>query len=342
MADMTDSAFCRVVKEVLLEVDNQQSPSTPAGSAGLRSGNKNPTSYQLQATSFPLIFREMISSEAVVRKNKKTLAMAELHPSERPIIQQIFGGDPEVMAKAAREIEETFYLDGIDINMGCPVYKIVSNFNGAALMKEPARAAQIVRAVKAVVSVPVSVKIRLGWNDPNECVAFAKVLEASGADAIEVHARTKMQGYSGKANWAQVAKIKRVVSIPVLVNGDIVSGATALEALEKSGADGVLIGRGALGNPWIFLEIKQAIKDMSDRSYKTYRTYQPLAERLHVIRRHLELHCEQYGERGVVTFRKHLGWYFRGLPHAKEIRERLFAAKTREELIAALDRGDDP
>jgi tRNA-dihydrouridine synthase B len=223
MADMTDLPFCLICKE----------------------------------HKTPMMFREMVSSEAVVRMNEKTLKMAESDDRERPLVQQIFGSDPHTMAEAARIIEEKFHPDGIDINMGCPVYNIVSNFNGAALIKEPERAAAIVREMKKVVPCPVSVKTRLGWSKDTDCLEFVKVVADAGADLISIHGRTKEQGYSGKANWDRVGEARRQVPhLPVFVNGDITTPELAKEALAKSGADGVLIGRGLLGNPWFAKEVE--------------------------------------------------------------------------------------
>ncbi len=172
MADMTDSAFCRVVKEV-------------------------------SGADAPVVFREMVSSEAVVRKNDKTLGMTDIHPDERPLVQQIFGSDPKTMAESAKIIEAEHHPEGFDINMGCPVYKIVHNFNGAALMQNPELAASIILEMKKVISVPLSVKIRLGWSDPKDCLTFIKALEDAGADLVTIHGRTKSQGYSGKSDWAK-------------------------------------------------------------------------------------------------------------------------------------------
>ena len=296
MADMTDSAFCRVVRAV-----------TPK--------------------EVPLVmFREMVSSEAVVRGSDKTLGMTLIHADERPLVQQLFGSDPETMAAAAKMIEAEHHPEGFDINMGCPVYKIVHNFNGAALMKEPELATRIIKAMKAVITVPLSVKIRLGWSDPTECLDFIKTLEAAGAELVTVHGRTKTQGYSGKSDWAMIARAKQQVSIPVLCNGDIHSAEQIPEALKISGCDGVLIARGALGNPWFFAQAAEVLAGKKP-------TPVTLEERVRVVRLHAKLHVEQYGERGLVSFRKHLTWYFKGLPHAKLLRERLINVTT----IADLD-----
>jgi len=304
MADMTDSAFCRVVQEV-----------TDAG----------------QPTPSPLVmFREMVSAEAVVRGNDKTLGMTAIHEAERPLVQQIFGSDPVTMAKAASMIEAEHHPEGFDINMGCPVYKIVHNFNGAALMQNAELAGNIVRAMKAAITVPLSVKIRLGWSEPTECVAFAQALEAAGANLITVHGRTKLQGYSGVADWRQVGEVKKAVSIPVLVNGDVHTAEKVVEALKQSNADGVLIARGALGNPWIFAQINEVLAGLPV-------TPITIGERLRVVRRHLNLHLEQYGEASVPTFRKHLSWYFKGLPHMKDYKEGMMKASTRVELETILD-----
>lgn len=297
MADMTDSEFCLIAKRF-----------------GAR-----------------IVFREMVSSEALVRANDKTLDMCAFEEAERPIIQQIFGADPDAMAEAARIVEEKFHPDGIDINMGCPVYKITSNFNGAALMKEPERAAAIIRKMKAAISVPLSVKIRLGWSDPTECLEFAKTVEAAGADLLTVHGRTKAQGYSGVADWHMVGEVKKRVSIPVLVNGDIHSPETAKPAMEASGADGALIARGALGNPWILKQIEETLRDgrVSTRIDD--------ATRVRTAIDHTKLMIARWGEeRGVTLMRKHYAWYFKGGPRSKEVRLRLNQAKSLAEVEEVL------
>ncbi|PIZ55249.1 tRNA dihydrouridine synthase DusB, partial [Candidatus Uhrbacteria bacterium CG_4_10_14_0_2_um_filter_41_7] len=232
MADMTDSAYCQVVRQVV---------------------NEKIINSRL------IVFREMVSSEAVVRGNDKTLGMTDIHESERPLIQQIFGANPETMAESARIIETNYSPEGIDINMGCPVYKITSNFNGSALMKDGELASKIVSAVKEKISVPLSVKMRAGWSDHTECIQFAKVIEKAGADLITVHGRTKEQAYAGLSNREVVRQVKEVVSIPVLYNGDVFTWQDYFIALQETECDGVLIARGALGNPWIFLQIEQKL-----------------------------------------------------------------------------------
>lgn len=279
-----------------------------------------------KAHGAPLMFREMVSSEAIVRLNPKTLEMARFDERERPLVQQIFGSDPATMAEAARIIEERFHPDGIDINMGCPVYNIVSNFNGAFLIKEPERATAIIRAVTSAVSVPVSVKTRLGWTKDTDVLEFVKVLEAAGANLISVHGRTKEQGYSGTANWKRVGEARKNTSLPLLVNGDITSIELAEQALRESGADGLLIGRGALGNPWIFNRLTTGLRDGIDPGPPT------LDERFAVILEHARLHLERYGENGLVKLRKHLPWYFKNVPGFKTIRSELVRVTTLKDL----------
>ncbi|MBM3204911.1 tRNA dihydrouridine synthase DusB [Candidatus Uhrbacteria bacterium] len=299
MADMSDLPFCLICKEL----------------------------------GTPLMFREMVSSEAIVRLNPKTLKMASFDERERPLVQQIFGSDPQVMAEAARIIEERFHPDAIDINMGCPVYNIVSNFNGAFLIKEPQRARAIIQAMKKAVTVPVSVKTRLGWSQDTDCLEFVKVVEDAGADLISIHGRTKEQGYSGKANWERVGEARRQVpNTPVLVNGDITTPELAKEALAISGADGVLIGRGGLGNPWNFYRILRALTTHQDIPEPT------IEERMRVIREHAKLQVQHYGEHGLIKLRKHLPWYFKGFSGWKDIRSDLVRISTTQELDNVLER----
>ncbi len=286
-----------------------------------------PFSLMCKKFGADIIFREMVSSQAVVRGNVKTLRMTDVRDEERPLIQQIFGSDPDVMAKAAQIIYETSRPDGIDLNMGCPVYKITSNFDGASLMKDPERAMAIVRAVKSAVPVPVSVKTRLGWKHDTDCLDFIPRLAEAGADLISLHGRTKEQGYAGKANWTRVGEARALVPhLPFLLNGDVTDLASCTQALEASQASGVLIGRGALGRPWIFQELKQREN-----------VALTIQERVAIVREHATLQVEHYGEHGLIKLRKHLPWYFKGLPEWKSIRAALVRISTLEELNRILD-----
>ncbi len=313
MADMSDLPFCLVCKDL----------------------------------GAPLMFREMVSSEAIVRMSPKTLEMAKFDERERPLVQQIFGSDPAVMAEAARIIEERYHPDGIDINMGCPVYNLTSNFNGASLIREPERAAAIIKAMKAAVKVPISVKTRLGWIQDTDCLEFVKVLEQAGAELISIHGRTKEQGYSGVANWDRIGEARKNTSLPMLVNGDIVSPETAKIALEKSGADGVLLGRAALGNPWVFKQIVDAV-DPSRGGVtppgSNGSLYPTMDERIRVVKDHAAIHMLRYGERGMVLFRKHLAYYFKKelkqiYPQLdwNDVRSRLVRVSNMDELNAILE-----
>lgn len=300
MADMTDSAFCRTIRTIG-DVD--------------------------------ILYREMVSSEAVVRDNAKTLGMTDFVDDERPIVQQIFGADPLTMAKAAEIVMEHAGPEGIDINMGCPVYKLTSNFNGAALMKDPKLAADIVKEMKRALGpdVPLSVKIRLGWDDPDTFKTFIPVLEEAGADLIGMHGRTRSQAYGGISDWERIRQAKEIATVPFLANGDIHKPSQVAEVLEHTKCDGVLIARGVLGNPWFF-------KQVADPDYVI--TPQ---ERADVVYSHAKLHVAQYGERAIMTFRKHLSWYFKSekigyiIPGIKDFRSKLLRTTSLEELKALLD-----
>lgn len=270
-----------------------------------------------------VIYREMVSAEAVVRGNKKTLKMAEFDEAERPVILQIFGKNHAIMAEAAKILEEKYAPDGIDINMGCPARKIVSSFNGASLMREPESAAEIIKAVKSAVKIPVSVKTRTGWSDEKEILKFSSAIEAAGADAIAIHGRTKAMGYSGRANWEIIGQVKKRLKIPVIANGDIADYASFKKAMEISGADGCLIGRGAVGNPWIFKNIKNK-KDARPSFYEIKK----------IIFKHAERHLKCHGE--LVSFRKHLLSYFKGAPGAKKMRAALARIKSLDDLTDIL------
>lgn len=287
MAGITDSAFRRIVKEMGAD----------------------------------LVYTEMISDKALVFGNKKTGEMIRLEPEERPASCQIFGSDPAFMARAARIVEDAG-ADLIDINMGCPTPKIVRNGEGAALMRNPRLAAEIIRAVVSAVARPVTVKIRKGWdNNSVNAVEIARIAASEGARAVAVHGRTRDQLYSGKADWGIIAKVKRAVDIPVIGNGDVRSPRDAKRMLDETGCDAVMIGRGTLGNPWIFRETRRFLL------YGETIPPPTLDERLSMMLRHLEMAIQEKGEHiAILQMRKHLAWYLHGLRDSARAREAINCA----------------
>lgn len=270
-----------------------------------------------------LCYSEMISSNGLVFGQKNTLDLLASVPEERPVAMQLFGNDPAMMANAAT-ILSGYPIDIIDINMGCPVRKVVKKGAGAALMKDPARAAEIIAAVRRATRKALTVKIRTGWtHETKNAVDFARMAEENGADAITVHGRTWSDGFGGSVDLAAIAQVKQGVGIPVIGNGDVQSYDDGLEMQDKTGVDGVMIGRGALGAPWIFE--KSAEPTSIDR-------------RQRVLLEHLQL-IEQYGQPQypLARFKNHAGRYFRGSPHAARIRRDLYGAASFTALRAMID-----
>ena len=263
-----------------------------------------------------LLCMEMVSAKAIHYKNKNTESLMAIDERELPVSMQLFGSEPELMAEVAHSIEERpFAL--LDLNMGCPVPKVVNNGEGSALMKDPKLAADIVRAISTAIQKPVTVKIRKGFDDAHvNAVELAKRLENAGAAAIAVHGRTREQYYSGKADWDIIRQVKEAVTIPVIANGDIDSPEAAKRCIEETGADAIMIGRGAQGNPWIFREIRHYLEfgEMLPR---------PDAEEIKIVlRRHAQLQMEVKGEYiGMREMRKHAAWYLAGFPHAARLRK---------------------
>ncbi|HJC20764.1 MAG TPA: tRNA dihydrouridine synthase DusB [Candidatus Butyricicoccus avicola] len=280
-----------------------------------------------------LTVTEMASAKALEYGDKKTPRLLRLAPGEHPASAQIFGSDPACMARSAVRALELSGCDIIDINMGCPAPKIVGNGDGAALMKSPDLAARIVAAVKQAVPVPVTVKFRMGWDAQSvNCVEFARLCEQAGADMVAVHGRTRSQQYSGTANWDIIRAVKEAVSIPVAANGDVFTPQDVPHILAHTGADFVMIGRGSLGDPWIF-----------ERAHALMQTgvlppLPPFAERIDTAVRQIELAVADKGERvALLEARKHVNWYLKGVSHVRDFKKRISALTRLDELYALAD-----
>ena len=279
-----------------------------------------------------IAYTEMISAKGLCYENENTAALLPL-AGERPIAVQLFGREPAVMAEAARRVARLCEgrLAWLDINMGCPARKIVRSGEGSALLDEPLRAAAVVEAVVAAAApVPVSVKLRAGRDEEHiVAVPFAQMLENSGAALLALHPRTREQMYSGKADWSRIAQVKSAVRIPVLGNGDIFTGADAAAMRAQTGCDGVMAGRGALGNPFLFAQMRRALAGLA------YADPTP-GERLAMAREHARRLVALRGPRAIVEMRKHVGWYTHGLRGAAALRVKINAAATPEEMFCLL------
>ncbi|MBN1472107.1 MAG: tRNA dihydrouridine synthase DusB [Syntrophaceae bacterium] len=278
-----------------------------------------------------LAYTEMISSNGLIRKTAKTYEYLKSCADDRPLGAQIFGADPEIMAEAARIVAD-HGVDLIDINMGCPVKKVIKAGAGAVLMKDPALIARIIKSVKKAVKIPVSAKIRSGWNHSSiNAVKIARTVADSGADAITVHARTADQGYSGHADWRIIATVKKTVKIPVIGNGDIRQPQDAVKMINETDCDAVMVGRGSLGNPWIFNGICHIL------SGQVIDCRPSLSQRLKMIENHWKMEVDLLGA-GVAgkSFRKHILWYTKGLDNSHKFRELAGKSKNEQEMLHEL------
>lgn len=299
MAGVTDAAFRRICREYGLE----------------------------------LSYSEMVSSRALIYGDKKTKELLEMHDFDRPFGIQLFGSEPKAMARAAEILDRDYDYDILDINMGCPTPKIVKNGDGSALMKNPVLAGEIVSAVRNATNKPVTVKIRLGWDDDSKnYLSFAKHMEESGAEAITVHGRTKEQQYSGIADWDAIGEVKKAVNVPVIGNGDIFTLHDAISKFEDYGVDGIMIARGARGNPFLVRSIADYFRTGNRNEYH------PSDEEIAaVMQKHFDYLVEYKGEyRALLEIRKHGGWYLKGRYGGAKLKEKLFKVSSRNEFDTVL------
>ena len=275
-----------------------------------------------------LAFTEMVSSNGLTREAEKTYTYLDSSPADRPLGVQIFGADPAVMAEAARIVDDKG-ADLIDINMGCPVKKVVKTGAGAALLRTPDRAREIIRAVRKVTRLPLTVKLRAGWRQGEHCATeIGRIAEEEGADAVIIHPRTADQGFSGHSDWRVIREVKESLKIPVIGNGDIRGPEDALRMIDETGCDAVMVGRASLGNPWIFKHITTALQGGAAGAGPS------IEEREGMIRRHLEMEMAYIGSaQGLRNFRKHLLWYTKGLKGGSCLRQKLGQIHNRDALL---------
>jgi nifR3 family TIM-barrel protein len=272
----------------------------------------------------------MVSVKGLVHGSKKTAELLMSHPSERPLSAQIFGADPEVMKEAA-QIVQGLGADIIDVNLGCSVRKVLRQGAGAALMREPEKLETILKAIRSAVSLPLTVKMRTGWEPSGEqAIIAARIAEDCGVDAVAIHPRTAIQGFSGRADWSVIARLKDSVAVPVIGNGDIQGPDDVLRMQRETGCDGVMIGRASIGNPWIFAQALDLIHSRTPG--------QPdFPKRLDTVLRYIEYSVDHFGEdRAVFMMRSRLGWFTKGLPRSSRFRDTIARLKNRQDMVDAV------
>lgn len=279
-----------------------------------------------------LLYAEMVSDKAICYENKKTENLLKMTDKEHPISQQIFGSDKKTFVEATKRIIDLMHPDIIDINMGCPVPKVALKAQaGSALLKNPEKIREIVSSVVRVSPVPVTVKIRSGWDENSiNAVEVAKICEEAGASAICLHARTRKQGYSGKADWSLIKKVKENVNIPVIGNGDVTSPELFVKMLDETGCDAVMIGRAVIGNPFLIKQISEYLK------YGKVKTYPTVKDKIDMLKKHFEL-LEKNNQNAILEIRSQALAYIKGLDNSKELKRQIVTAKSKEELFCMLD-----
>lgn len=279
-----------------------------------------------------MVYSEMISAKAILYENKNTTELLNTSEEEKPVVVQLFGKDPSILAEAAKKIEH-YNFDILDINMGCPAPKITKNGEGSALMQNPKLVGQIVRKVSNTIEKPLTIKLRSGFNNNINAVEIAKIAEENGAKAVTVHGRTREQYYTGKVDLEIIAKVKEAVSIPVIGSGDVIDPISAKNMFDKTNCDALMIGRGAQGNPWVFSAINQYFKTGKVLSKPT------IKEKIDMSLRHGRMLIEYKGEyTGIREMRKHIGWYIKGIKGAAALRVDINKATNYEELELLLTR----